>query len=126
MPPDAQAIAEAVLANLGSYPTPQEVEKVMRPFGVISQDTEREIDRILHQKGTSGLEKGIGPWIEANEVVSGKGAHVERRIQFLLMDTCTCVLDHLPTAIDHATKDVDPRIQQLLKHKYFSKADKTS
>ncbi len=63
----------------------------------------------------------VGAWMEANDVVSGEGREVEARIQFLLMDTCTCVLDHLRAAVAHATKEVDPRVLHLLDHEHLKK-----
>lgn len=94
--------------------SPAEVEKLMRPFAPISHSTWEEINRLLSMHGI--LKYDVGSWIEANFVVSGEqGPDLERRIQFLLMDTCTCVLEHLPKAIEHAEKNVDPRILGLMK-----------
>ncbi len=44
------------------------------------------------------------------------------------MDTCTCVLDHLPTAIAEAVKrgkTVDPRVKKFLEHEYLQKKAET-
>jgi len=120
----ANVIVEAVVAAFSesdSRPTPEQVETLMCPFAPISYGTEREIDALLHQRGRSSIDYRINSWMEANDVVSGEGGHVERRIQFLLRDTCTCVLDHLPKAVEHATKPVDPRVLKLLEHKYLQK-----
>jgi hypothetical protein len=120
---DAKNVVEAVLQAFQgkARPSPEQVEAVMRPFGVISDDTEREIHLLLHERGMNAVTLGIGCWMEANFVASGEGDQVERKIQFLLGDTCTCVLDHLPKAIEHATRPVDPRISALLNHEYLRK-----
>lgn len=120
-PKNAEDIVTAVTAAFGGgehRPEPEEVERVMRPLFPISYDTERQVDHLLRERGQSSIGYGINSWMEANDVVSGTGPEVERRIQFLLGDTCTCVLDHLPAAIAHATKDVDPRIAALMSHEY--------
>lgn len=119
----ALAVVERVTSSFSkkSRPTPEEVEAVMRPFAPISADIERQIQSLLTQRGLSLIETRIGSWLEANDVVSGTGPEVEARIQFLLMDTCTCVLDHLEAAITHATKPVDPRVLNLLNHPYYKK-----
>lgn len=117
------AIADTVIAELGEHERdPARVEVVMRPFFPITQETEELIRRALSAKGRSAVMYGIGSWMEANDVVSGTGPEVERRIQFLLHDTCTCVLDHLPAAVAHATKEVDPRVAALLSHPYLTGA----
>lgn len=121
---DAETIVQRVLSAFpdpSARPSPEQVEAVMRPFGVISLETERKINELLHAQGKSTIHYGINSWMEANFVVSGEGPNVERRIQFLMMDTCTCVLDHLPAAIKHASKPVDPRILGLLEHEYLKK-----
>jgi len=120
--PKAQAVAEAVVAafpDRKKSPSPDEVEALMRPFAPITQETEEAIEELLRAAGTNAIKTRIGSWLEANDVVSGTGPEVERRIQFLMMDTCTCVLDHLPAAIAHATKEVDPRVRALLGHEYL-------
>lgn len=120
----ANIIVEAVIAAFSesdSHPTPEQVEACMRPFAPISYETEREIKALLHQGGRSFIGYRIDSWMEANDVASGEGGHVERRIQFLLENTCACVLDHLPKAVAHATKPVDPRVLKLLEHKYLQK-----
>ena len=121
---DAEAIVQTVLSafpDASVRPSPEAVEAVMRPFGVIALETEREIQRLLRQRGKSTIHYAIGPWMEANFVASGEGPNVEQRIQFLIMDTCTCVLDHLRKAIENATKPVDPRILGLLQREYLQK-----
>ncbi|MEN9561628.1 MAG: hypothetical protein RIQ56_901 [Candidatus Parcubacteria bacterium] len=113
---DANAIVEVILREFpqsDSLPDPKKVEEVMRQFGKISYETERQIEKMLFEHGRSPTSLGIGCWLEANFVVTGSGPILERRIQFLLMDTCTCVLEHLPKAIEHATNEIDPRIRAL-------------
>lgn len=115
-------IAQAVVNAFGERSdriSPTDVEKVMRQFGCISESTEHQVRQLLHQAGKADLDMEIGPWIEANFVVSGEGPDKERKIRFLLMDTCTCVLDHLKNAIAHAQGPVDSRILNLLQHKHF-------
>lgn len=119
---DAQGVVDAVVAafpDKDARPSPEQVEQVMRPFGVISCETELAIKYLLRKRGRSDTSLDIGCWMEANFVASGEGTHLERRILFLMGDTCTCVLEHLPKAIAHATKPVDPRIRGLLDHEYF-------
>ncbi|SRR3989339_201413 len=122
----AETIVQAVLSAFpdpSAYPSPDRVEAVMRPFGVISLETEEEIDRLLRAqgKGKNICHYGIDSWMEANFVASGEGPDIERKIRFLMMDTCTCVLAHLPAAIKHASRPVDPRILGLLEDDYFKK-----
>jgi hypothetical protein len=93
---------------------PTEMEQALRPFAPISFEVEQQIKRLLHHQNRYSLALRAGPWMEAEAVVSGTGSEVERRILFLLRDTCTCVLEHLPTAIAHATKEVDLRILSLV------------
>ncbi|MFA7681664.1 MAG: hypothetical protein WCX61_01390 [Candidatus Peribacteraceae bacterium] len=116
---DAETIVQKILQEFpdaSSRPSSEEVERVMRPFGALSYETWREIDQLLHEQGGMYTSSAIDPWMEANFVVSGEGPMVEQRIQFLLTDTCTCVLEHLPAAIANATRPVDPRISKLLEH----------
>ncbi len=120
----AEEIAARIQQEFGTerkHLSVAEVEDFMRPFGVITRETEYQIEALLRPHDIHILHLGISAWIEANEVVSGSGPSVERRIQFLLLDTCTCVLDHLPAAIKNATKEVDPRVQNLLSHPYLQK-----
>ena len=94
----------------------------MRPFGMISAKTWENIDALL---GGNLIGLSIDPWIEANFVVSGTGDEAEKRIKFLMQDTCTCVLDHLPKAIEHSILGVDPRILALLDHPHLQKKKNT-
>ena len=126
--PKAQAVTDAIVAawpGERAYPKPEEIEAVLRPFAPITYETELRIQRLLREKGASnGATVMVGPWFEANDVAGGEGKDVERRIRFLLADTCTCVLDHLHAAIAEAEKrgkEVDPRVRGLLGHEYFSK-----
>lgn len=57
----------------------------------------------------------VDHWLEAQSTVNADDPEVAATIDFLLRDTCTCVLDHLPTAIAHAKGPVDPRILALVK-----------
>ena len=115
--------ADIVSAIKAAFPTddnpsPAQVEEVMRPFAPISNATEDAIDRLLYKNGRGSLGLRIGPWMEANFVVAGSGPELERRIKFLMGDTCTCVLEHLPKAIEHAAGiTVDARILALLEVK---------
>lgn len=111
-------IADAMLAAAKPYEyrtPPDIVEKTMRPFGIISTATQRQINAILHERSQFSKGLSFDSWIEANIVVSGEMPDRENRIAFLLMDTCECVLEHLPEAIAHATGPVDERILALLK-----------
>ncbi len=114
---DPRAIADTVIAAFGttdSRPTETDVERVMRPFGIISTATQHRIDMLLHEAGAWKLGLWIGSWIEANVVVSGEPDDRAGRLEFLLRDTCTCVLAHLPEAIRHASGDVDERVLRLI------------
>ena len=82
-------------------------------------DAYHEINELFHERGAQFRGLDLHCWIEANFVVAGEGPDLERHIAFLLRDTCTCVLDHLPKAIESAGKPVDPRIAALLNHEYF-------
>ena len=114
-----EAIAQTVISalpNTEKDPRPEQIEKVMRSFPV---DVFSQRDAIRDALDGTTLEYPVDHWIEANLVVSGSGAEQENAISFLLRDTCTCVLDYLPSAIAHAKKSVDPRITALLHHKHF-------
>ena len=120
MTKNAESIVQKVVtAFLGAKerPTPEQVEEVMRPLAPDSFLYREEIPGLL--RSHQDLYYAIDPWMEANMGVSGTGEAQRRTIQFLLMDTCTCVLDHLPKAIAHATGEVDQRIASLLNHKHF-------
>ena len=120
----AQEIARTIsdaFAKRKERPSPQEVEAVMRPLGIISSKTERAVEIILLTQKNRGLYLDVGPWVEANIVTSGEGMDRETRIQNLLSDTCTCVLDHLRKAIEHAPGKVDERILALFDHEHFKK-----
>lgn len=111
-------IADAILAAAEPYESlvPSDVvESTLRPFGIISSEMERKISDILGSRNQYSIVLSIGPWVEANVVVSGEKKDRERRITILLRDVCECVLEHLPKAIEHATEDVDPRVLALLK-----------
>ncbi|MFH0851373.1 MAG: hypothetical protein V1876_01345 [Candidatus Peregrinibacteria bacterium] len=120
----AEQIASALSEAFGqqeSRPAPEEIERVLRPFAPVSYETEEQVRLLLMRGEHCSLAMDAGCWFEANDVVSGDGGNVERRIQFLLRDTCTCVLDHLPQAIAHARHPVDRRISTLLGHPYLKK-----
>lgn len=93
---------------------PAAIEQVMRPFSPISDEIAERIRDVLMTRDRLGLSLHIGSWLEADVVVNGTDARAERRIIFLLSDTCTCVLQYLPEAFRHATKLIDPRIQALI------------
>ncbi len=110
--------------------TPEQLEAVMRPFAPITHETQRRIDVLLIEAEVPfNVRIYLSPWFEANDVVEDpEDPYVKRRIQFLLMDTCTCVLDHLPTAIAEAVKrgkTVDPRVKKFLEHEYLQKKAET-
>lgn len=127
--PQAIGVKDALVAafpDAEARVQPEQLEAVMRPFAPIGRETQRKIEHLLREAGVSmNVRTYLGPWFEANEVVEDNSdPHVERRIKFLLMDTCTCVLDHLPTAIAEAEKrgkTVDPRVKKLLDHEYLHK-----
>ncbi len=127
--PQAIGVKDAIVASFPDAEArvkPEQLEAVMRPFAPITHETQHRIDVLLTEAGVSlSVRIYLGPWFEANEVAEGgDDPHVERRIRFLLMDTCTCVLDHLPTAIAEAEKrgkTVDPRVKKLLDHDYLKK-----
>ncbi len=100
-------------------PTPEQVEVVMRPLAPESFLLREEIKRLLVKN--IYLHFAIDAWMEANMVVSRDGNEKEQAIQFLCTDTCTCVLDHLSGAIEHAIGQVDARILKLLNDEYFTK-----
>ncbi len=127
--PQAIGVKDAIVAafpDAEARVKPEELEAVMRPFAPITRETQRKIRQMLREAGVSlSVQIYLGPWFEANEVAEGgNDPHVEHRIRSLLADTCTCVLDHLPTAITEAQKrgkTVDPRILGLLEHEYLKK-----
>ena len=117
-----QDIADALLSAFPEAerrPEAGEIERVMRPLGYISTRTQRAVEAVLRARGNRSLGLWVGSWIEANIVTGPPTDDREHRIRFLLMDTCTCVLEHLEAAIAHAPGDVDPRILELRKHPYF-------
>lgn len=67
---------------------PEEVERVMRPLGILTSETERRLRAILSKQKRTWLGMEIGHWAAANIVVSGEGADKERRIQFLVNECC--------------------------------------
>ena len=91
----------------------------MRPLAPGSFELRKEIQGLFRSQ--HNLYYSVDPWMEANVVVSGTGDEQRQAVQFLLMDTCTCVLDHLPKAIEHATGEVDPRISNLLNHDHLQR-----
>lgn len=120
-----EEIAAAILAGLPDterLPEPATVEAIMRPLAPISWATSEAIASILYTQQKGNVALAIGPWVEANNVVSTeKSLEQELRIRFLLRDTCTCVLDHLETAMQHAPGPIDQRIVGLLQHEYLQK-----
>ena len=118
-------IAQALLGAFpeeNKRPAPAEVEQIMRPLGLVSTQVGLAVESILHAQGKGDLASCVSNWVEANVVTSSEEPDCARRIAFLLMDTCTCVLDYLPKAIEHAPGPVDPRILNLLNHKHFHKS----
>jgi len=95
---------------------PAKIEHVMRPFSPVSDETSDQIRNVLMTQDRLGLSLHIGSWLEADVVVNGNDARAERRIQFLLSDTCSCVLQYLPEAFKHAVQPIDPRIQALIEN----------
>ncbi len=115
----AQQVAEAFTKKFpdckdySSRPSIESVEEFMRPFAPISYETQHQIDQLLREKGLTST--GLHCWWEANFAVSGNGPHHEHALRFLIMDLCTCVVPHLPDAIDNATNEVDKRLIALRK-----------
>jgi hypothetical protein len=110
------AIAPAYAGRDGAL-SPEEVEVLMRPFFRISHDTGKAIIDLLRKRNIRTYD--VDHWMEANYVVSGDiGPEREARIQFLMMDTCTCVLAHLPKALEFAVDGVDARILALAKKSF--------
>jgi len=123
---NVEEMADALVAKFGTEWNrnfaPQEVEETMRPYGVISRETQRALALALLTRKAASIDLHIACWIEANEVVSGENPkEKERRIRMLMLDTCECVLEHLEAAVAHATSEVDSRVLSLLKHPYFTK-----
>ncbi len=119
-----EQIAEIVIAEFGterSHAGPERVEAVMRPIGAITTETERRVQDVLRARGASLVHLQFGCWVEANIVTGLPSDDREKRIRFLLMDTCTCVLDHLPNAVEHAPGPVDARALELLKHPHLTR-----
>lgn len=106
---------EAAFPDEGQRESPDLVEKLMRPFAPISEQTEGAIESLLGNRGKHTLFLRVNGWIEANAVVQTPTEYpgVEARIRFLCMDTCTCVLEHLPEAIKHAKGPVHPIVLAL-------------
>lgn len=129
--PQALGVKDALVAafpDTEKRVQPAELEAVMRPFAPIAVETQRRIQELLREAGVSpSVRTYLGPWFEANDVVEDPAdPYVKKRIRFLLADTCTCVLDHLPIAIDEAKKrgkTIDPRIEKLLDHPHLAKKD---
>jgi hypothetical protein len=120
----AETIANATVAAYaakGKRLDPPEVETLMRPFGPISYEVERQVGTLLRSAGTSLVDTGIGPWIEVNDAVSGEGRMVPLRVEMLVNDPLEPLLIHLPAAIEHATKKVHPLIVKLFESKYLQK-----
>lgn len=127
-PPTPDDIAARILAAFPTCdeqrPSPSEVERVMRPIGCISSDMTSAVQLLLRRAGRQEIAQEVGEWAEANIVVAGEPDDRERRIDFLLRDTCTCVLAYLPDAIANAAGGpVDPRIVALLQHPFFAQKD---
>jgi hypothetical protein len=116
-PEDIAAAIRTAFPNPDVRPTDAEVEAVMRPLAPESYQYRRAIRHALGVHG--GVLFPVDHWMEANLVVSGSGQEHDRAIRFLLMDTCTCVLDILETAIAHAPGPVDPRILALREHPHL-------
>ncbi len=126
----AAGVVDAVIAAFPGEkqnPEPMEIETVLRPFAPVTRETEDRIQRLCTERGVpSRVRSLLGPWFEANDVAGGEGERVKRRIDYLMLDTCTCVLDHLPIAIAEAQnrgKTVDSRVLGLLDHEYLKKND---
>ena len=109
----AQSLREA-FPDPSIRPSNEQVELVMRPMAPESFLLRRHIRDLFDHRHEAAYP--LDHWMEANLVVSGMGEEHARAVQFLLMDTCTCVLDFLPEAVRHATQEVDARVLALLKH----------
>jgi hypothetical protein len=116
----AQALIDAFQTD-NAKPTPEEVEAVLRPFDTFSTLTERVVRNILYKRNFGSLGARVCSWFEANVVVSGDESDREKAIQWLQRDTCTCVLEHLPNAVENATGLIDPRVTNLFDHPFFQK-----
>lgn len=120
-PEDIAAAIRTAFPDAHARPTNAEVEAVLRPLAPESYQFRRAIRQAL---GTYGnVTYPVDHWMEANLVVSGSGPEHDQAVQFLLMDTCTCVLDVLEDALAHATGEVDPRILALRNHPHFRKGE---
>lgn len=117
--------AEIAKTILSAFPeadakaAPDKLEAVLRPLGFISWQMGQAVQEILSGKDRLWLGMDVINWVEANVVTGPPDAERERSIRFLQEDTCTCVLAHLKSAIQHGHKPIDPRVKQLLKHDYF-------
>jgi hypothetical protein len=116
---DVVAHLQDLFPGREARPTPADIEAALRPLPHRILALRREIHLLLHG---GPLSYPVDHWLEANLVVSGEGPAADEARDFLLRDTCTCVLDHLPAAITHAAGPVDPRISALLAHPYLQPA----
>ena len=109
------AAIEAAFPDKSRRESPDVVEKLMRPFAPISGEIEGRIASLLGKREKHSLFFTVSGWLEANAVVCTPDEYpgVEARIRFLCIDTCTCVLDHLPEAIKHAKGPINPIVLAL-------------
>lgn len=121
-PADIAAIIRQAFPEPNVRPTNEQVEAVLRPLAPESFQHRRAIRNALGSYGD--IVFPVDHWMEANLVVSGTGPEHDQAIQFLLRDTCTCVLDVLETALANASGPVDPRILALRNHPYLVDKDK--
>ena len=122
MPHSVERVEQIVAAIEADFPpkksrreSPDMVERLMRPFAPISQEIEGKIELLLGKRKKHSLFSTVSGWLEANAVVCTPDEYpgVEARIRFLCIDTCTCVLDHLPEAIKHAKGPINPIVLAL-------------
>lgn len=116
-PEQIAAAVRSAFPNPEVRPADAEVESVMRPLAPESFQHRRAIRRALGAHGDVVFP--VDHWMEANLVVSGTGPERDQAVDFLLRDTCTCVLDVLETAISHAPGPVDERILALRNHPHL-------
>lgn len=111
---------EDAFADPNKAPSPDEVEALMRPFGAIPFDIGTQVKDLLSEHGRSRQKFRFGAWMEAQQYAFGDPAMKDKIQFFVSVDRCTCVLAHLPKAIELAEADgkrVDQRIRSLFSKK---------
>ncbi len=113
----SKGIVDTVITAFGDrdrQPEYSEVEKIMRPLGILSFRIQREVELKLRDKEQLKLFPWIHPWLLVNFALFGDGDRHEK--ETLNMTPCICFAEYYKMAVKYTTGDEDSRVVEFLEN----------